>query len=86
LLVGSETIYQYYEDYPTGVVAPAFDRKTGKRNFCVKWTCPVWEEVRWWQFPSEHDNFTEEKVVHIPYPNPPAKKNKKLPPQPLGRK
>lgn len=61
-LVGAETVLVYLGMDVTCVFGTPYNRFTGKRQFCARYTCPQWENRFWGS--SEHDDVTIEKIVY----------------------
>lgn len=64
--VGAETCSDY--EYFCGQIISfqvdsAYNKETGARNYCNKYTCPKVKEKKWYQIFSPHDEFTSNKVI-----------------------
>ena len=69
-VVGAETVTVFRFNGIDGtpfILAPAYDRKTGKRNFAVVWKCPKYYfEWKWLRVSNGHDRYCDEKIITLP--------------------
>ena len=56
-MIGAETCFVYYGDERSIPAGDAFDRKTGKRQYCYHYKCP---NKNWY---NHHDSFFEDKLI-----------------------
>ena len=64
-MLGAETNMMFYGDQSTIPLDSAYDKKTGQRNYCYKYTCPKWEKKCWGLFYSDHDDYFVDKVIKV---------------------
>ena len=60
---GAEENMQYVYDTKVPAGCP-YNRKTGKRQYCLKYVCPNWTKPHLWEF-SLHDNYFLDEIIEI---------------------
>ena len=68
-MLGAETNMIFYGDQPTIPLTSAYDKNTGERNYCYKYTCPNWKKKVWGLFYAKHDDYFVDEVIKLT-PNP----------------
>lgn len=62
---GAETNMMFYGDQSTIPLASAYDKRTGKRNYCYKYTCPLWKKRWGGLIYSEHDDYFIDEIIQV---------------------
>jgi len=61
---GAEENMMFYGDMSTIPLAGAYDKKTGLRNYCWYYKCPMYKERKWFQIRSPHDDYFIDEVFN----------------------
>lgn len=62
-LYGAEICRMYYGDSPSIPVGSAYNKETGKRQYCYHYVCPKWENKLFGYSP--HDEYFLEKIITL---------------------
>ena len=61
-LVGAEKNIHFYNGEIRCIFASPYDKETGKRNYCYKYTCP---KFSWWNPFQNHDSYFVDEIINI---------------------
>ena len=62
---GAEKNMMFYSDSPSIPFSSAYDKKTGKRQFCYRYTCPNWKNGFLGIFYSQHDDYFIDEIITL---------------------
>ena len=65
MLLGAETNMMFYGDMSTIPLASAYNKNTGKRQYCYRYTCPDFKKKMWGLIFSKHNDYFIDEVIFL---------------------